>query len=229
MVRRERPRCSRYSGIRLFSYAVIRLRGAFWKLRIGQVWGSCTFFVDRDLTNKGNSIGKNAPATRNLLLELVDLTQRLADQLTDAEVYVLQKSFSVASKAIRWLDQQAGSLFEQAKADYRHSVEALMGREFEKVRWESEQTAEKVLKGLLSRGGHLFPYRGAEAHDIPHLGGKVTQCLGIRLSNNHLAKLACSTSVRYGKVVVSQADAFDTHQSLVRFLECIADQLRDAS
>lgn len=206
---------------------VLPLHGNLWELKMPRVWGRITVFLDRNLANKGNLKpgGRGAPPpSMNVLLSIVGMTPAYASKLTDADLAQINARFQGSFGAISCLEDLAGhGLFEEARGDYRHSVDALLtGREFSKTRWDTAQCAEKVFKGLLARDGHAFPTSGPNGHNIVHLGGLVKEKLGIACAGPDLEAVQCSPKVRYGEVPSTKEDALGAHEALGRILRVLS-------
>jgi len=122
--------------------------------------------------------------------------------------------------AMATLDELKGhDLFDQARGDYTHSVEALAaGLVLSKARWDTAQCAEKVFKGLLGRAGQPFPTNAAQGHDIVHLGDLVMKHFGIALPDGALRAIHCSPKVRYGEMNVDPNEAWTSHDALLDVL-----------
>lgn len=205
---------------------LLLLHGNLWKYRMPRLWGSMQVFVDRNLDNEGRTLAtkKSEPASYNALRSLDGMTQAYANKLTDTELATIHRSFIASFQAMLCLDGLRGhALFDQAKADYRHSVDALFsGHELGKARWETAQCAEKVLKGLLARDGHDYPTKGGRGHDLVHLGNLVKEKLGITLAAQLLTTIKCAAAVRYGETPSSRDEALAAHDALVRVLLLLA-------
>ena len=203
---------------------LLHLHGNLWKIRIPKFWGSMDVFVDRSLTNEGVSMGVRAPITHNALCSIKGLTQAYANKLTDQELRLIQRAFVGGIQAMAGMDNLKGHLlFDEARADYRHSIDALFsGRELGKARWESLQCIEKILKGLLARDGHGYPTYGPKGHDIVHLGELAQEHLEINIPSDLLASMKCSAGVRYGEITSTRDEALSAHNALIRILLLLA-------
>ena len=202
-------------------YIVWPLRGTYWTMRIPCGYGTVQPFLDRDLKNTGRSIGTSSqPATYNVLTGIEGLTQTYASQLEHDELQQLGTAYGRGYSAMASLDEMRGhGLFDQAKGDYRHSVEALSeGRTLSKARWDNAQCAEKIFKALLDRAGHTYPKSGSKGHDIVHLGELVTNSLGVSVPINMLQAIHCPPSVRYGEVNIDMNSAWTSHAALLEVL-----------
>lgn len=205
---------------------VVQLHGNLWEMKMPKVWGSFQLFIRPDLTNPGNTIATKGspPVSHNILCSMQGMTQIYANRLTREEMASLAGRFINGYEAVVCLDDLKGhDLFEEARGDYRHSVDALLtGRELGKARWDAAQCAEKVLKALLARDGHAYPTFGSKGHDIEHLGGLVKEKLGFDLPAADLAAVHCLPAVRYGEQKSTIEEALASHEALVRLLQVLA-------
>jgi hypothetical protein len=202
-------------------YTVLPLRGTYWRLRIPRSYGTVVPFADRNLENKGRQMGTaQAPATYNVLTGLKGATQQYVGRLTDAEIARVLEAYYRGFVATAALNELEGSdLFDQARSDYAHSVNALTETlALNKARWDTAQCAEKALKGLLDRAGQQFPKDARRGHDIPHLGGLVTAYFGIALAPSALGAIHCPPMVRYGEMNVDANEAWTSHDALLHVL-----------
>lgn len=202
-------------------YVVLPLRNTYWRLRIPLAYGTVVAFADRDLANEGRQLGTmTAPATHNVLTGLQGVTQAYVDRLTEAEIGRVMQAYDRGYSAMATLDELKGhDLFEQARGDYVHSVEALAnGQALSKARWDTAQCAEKVFKGLLGRARQPFSKNVGQGHDIVLLGGSVTAHFGIALPPDALRAIHCSTKVRYGEMKVDLNEAWISHDALLDVL-----------
>jgi len=202
-------------------YVVFPLRETYWRLRIPLSFGTVSPFADRDLKNSGQQIGtQSKPATLNVLRGLHGATQYYVDRLTDAELARTLEAYYRGYAALAALDELKGNdLFDQARGDYAHSVNALTEPlALNKARWDTAQCAEKVFKGLLDRAGQTFPKDAKRGHDISYLGGLVAAHFGVALAPNALNSVHCPPSVRYGEMNVDANEAWTSHDALLYVL-----------
>jgi len=202
---------------------LIYVSGNLWKLLLPMLMGSMTVIADRDLSRfEQTSIGRG-PATHNVLCSVTGLTQALANKLSDREIAFIHRAFIHGWQAVMNLNSlRDHQLFDEARADYRHSVEAIIsGREYGKGRWETAQCTEKLMKGLLAQAGHGYPTNAGKGHDHIHLGTLIKDKLGINLDDRHLATLKTSPAVRYGEEASTLEQAMSSHAALLYLLRAL--------
>ena len=181
--------------------------------------------IDRDLkAGAKHGIYAGRPPPINVLSFVADMTSAYATRLSDDDLDFIGKEVITGLHAIWGLEGLSGhELFEQARGDYLHAVEALLaGSHLSKARWDTAQCAEKVLKGLLARDGHKYPTFGAKGHDILELGRLVGEMLGLAIPESALRSIQCSPSVRYGEMNTDQNEAYCSHKDLLSLLVRIA-------
>jgi len=208
---------------------VMSLHGSLWQLRMPMIMGTVDFFISRDLsTGKGNVIGRHPPKC-NVLHQVDGLTQNYADRLSDNDLVHIGREFENGYVSIECLNMLQGhELFDQARGDYRQSVDTLLdARTLSKARWDNAQCAEKIFKGLLARAGYSFPTNARQGHDIAYLGNLLRQHLGIDLSESSLSVITCPPAVRYGEIHVDPNEAWTSHKELLATLRKIrSDELQ---
>lgn len=203
---------------------VLPLRDTYWRLEIPLVYGTVMPFADRNLAHVGRQLGTKTESSRhNVLTGLHGVTQAYVDRLTYPEIDQVMQAYGRGYVAMSTLDELKGhDLFDQARGDYAHSVQALAaGNALSKARWDNAQCAEKVFKGLLGRAGQPFPTNAAHGHDIVHLGGLVMRHFGIVLSGSALRAIHCSPKIRYGEINVDLNEAWTSHDALLDMLACL--------
>lgn len=199
-------------------YVVLPLRDTYWTLQIPFGCGVVEPFIDRSLANVGRQRGTRMhPATLNVLTCLRGITQAYAELLSNDELTHVMKAYSRGYVAMRTLGEMRGhQLFDQAKGDYRHSVEALSaGDALSKARWDNAQCAEKIFKGLLAQAGQEFPTSGRRGHDIAHLGRLISTTFGSSIPNGKLCDIHCPAAIRYGEINVDMHEAWTSHAALI--------------
>ncbi|QQP97961.1 hypothetical protein [Lysobacter enzymogenes] len=209
--------------------SVVRLNGSLWPISMPVVYGEARIVVRRELSSgQRGGLVYQRPQTINAVECIIGITPEFAKRLSDQDLDVLFDAFLEGHKASEYLHGLDGHpFFDQARGDYRHAVEELIDqRTLGKVRWDTAQCAEKVLKGLLGKAGHSFPTAGRKGHDIPHLGDLVNKHFGTALPEALLQAIDCPTGVRYGEIPTSLAVAYDAHRSLVKMLYELESKIR---
>ncbi|MGA6538429.1 HEPN domain-containing protein [Stenotrophomonas sp. NPDC101269] len=199
------------------------VKGNLWKIRLPMLYGEGRVGIHRDLSDGARNVIGRGPMTINALSCVDGMTQSMANKLTDQDLTLLLDAFADGLQAIMTLDALGGSqLFFEAKADYRHSVEAIVSRrEYGKARWEAAQCAEKLLKAFLALAGHAYPTSGGKGHDHVHLGELLKEKLGIQIDEELLLTLKTSPAVRYGEEASSLEQAMASHHALLTLLKAL--------
>ncbi|MCO7473029.1 hypothetical protein [Stenotrophomonas maltophilia] len=204
------------------SFLVV-VNGNLWKVRLPMIMGEGRLVVDRNLSlAQQNGVGRG-PAIHNVLCSAEGLTQAMANKLSDQELAFFFHAFAHGWQAIMTLDSLGGhALFSEAKADFRHSVDAIASRrEYGKARWEAAQCGEKLLKGFLARAGLSYPTSARQGHDHVHLGNLLEEKLNIRICDKILSTLKTSPAVRYGEEASTLEQAMDSHSALLALLKTL--------
>lgn len=201
----------------------VDIRGTLWRMRLPVVYGTIQWFFDPNLNNNGTSLGVRAPATGNVLTLIEDFTPALANRLSNDELKELGASLFLGFEGVEALDFFKGEvLFDQARLDYAHSVDALIsGIAWNKARWETAQAAEKIIKGLLKLAGQTYPSRGKDAHNIRHLGNLAANHFGVVIPETILEPIDCKPTVRYGEEEATKSQAFAAHQAFLTLLPAL--------
>lgn len=203
---------------------VIDLNGCLWRMRMPQVYGGVRMFVDRDLSNIGVNLSMSgqAPANLNVLCQVDGMTQLLADSLSQASLANIFTVCQLGFTALTTLTALIGDdFFQQARGEYRHSVDTLLAGDWAKARYDTALCAEKVFKGLLHGARKVYPTSGKNGHHIPLLGGLLSKELGIELDMPSLEAVHCPTKVRYGEIKSSKVDGLRAHRALLKILESL--------
>lgn len=192
-------------------------------MRLPIIYGTMQWFFDPDLNNEGISLAVRAPATRNVLTLIENFTPALAQRLSHDEIKEIGASLLLGYEGMEAMDQfKEHILFNQARLDYAHSVDALVsGIAWNKARWETAQAAEKIVKGLLKLAGQTYSTQGKDAHNIRHLGGLVENHFGITLPKPVLEAIDCKPAVRYGEEMATRAQALAAHQAFLELLPAL--------
>lgn len=209
--------------------AVVLLHDTLWELVLVRSYGKANVVANPDLTipARGMQVQKtntDPPVVINVLQQLKGLTPAYASRLTAGEMNKVTSRYTEASFALNALERVVDhQLFDEARGDYRHSVAALLaGNEFGKARWDAAQCAEKLIKGLLARDGHIdYPRRAGAGHAHHVLGTMLQQRIGLTLDRADLDAVHCSAAVRYGEEPRTREEALAAHNAVLNILSDI--------
>lgn len=194
----------------VYGYAPVKLRNLVWRVRFGLIVGQVSLSVDRDLM-KGSS---------NTLCAAEGLTQGLASQLNDAELFEYFQFYKLAIENLMWRDELPNTeLLVMARADYDASTSDVLAHRYGQARWGAQQAVEKTIKGLLNIAGTTFPTGGPKGHDLIYLGELLDEKHGITLLPDTLTLAVCTSKVRYGEESSSEDQAMGANHALLNVLE----------
>jgi len=181
-------------------YVPVKIANGVWKVKLPVIYGACSFFIDRNLANRGNTgIQQKGTSSINLLCLVEDLPVGLIERLPDSELSKFFDNYMFSFNTLSWREGLKGHIFfNEAYNDYSSSTDELLKQHFAQSRWASAQAVEKTLKGLLALGNKSFS-KGADGHDIVKLGVNMKNELGVDINPNVLALAMCSPKVRYGE------------------------------
>lgn len=186
-----------------YGFAPARIGNAVWRVRAGVTFGTVRLFVDRNLTNRGDTIvgGRGVgPATFNVLCAVEDLPQGLVDRLPESTLREHMEFHLLMHEALQWRSQLPDTdLLRMAHADYDESTSAVLAGRFGQARWAAQQALEKTLKGLLAIGGTEFATKGPKGHSLEHAAKLLRDHHSIVVNEQVLQLAECSPAVRYGE------------------------------
>lgn len=197
-------------------YVPVKITNGLWKVRLPVMYGTCNFFIDKNLSNRGNTgVQKTGQSSINLLCLVEDLPAGLVERLPDSEISKFFDMYVFAFNTLSWRENLKGHIFfDEAYNDYSSSTDELLKQHFAQSRWASAQAVEKTLKGLLALGNKPFP-KGNDGHDLVKLGVIIKNELGVGIDANVLALAMCSPKVRYGEEPSNSEQAlFANHATL---------------
>lgn len=199
---------------------VFDLRGTLWRMRVGIVFGSVQLFLDKEWTQTGGFPIENS---RNLLHGIDDFTPAYAARLSQADFDAIGPAIDVGIPALEALDGfNQHTLFDLARLDFAHSVDALVsGIAWNKAWWETAQTAEKIMKGMLDMENQKYP-KGQDGHVIPKVGEAFGKYFGVSLPADLLHDIDCRPAVRYGDEEATRQSAFAAHVALIKLLPLLS-------
>lgn len=206
-----------------YGFAPARIGNAVWRVRAGVTFGTVRLFVDRNLTNRGETLvgGRGVgPATFNILCAVEDLPQGLVDRLPDATLREHMEFHLLMHAALQWRDHLPHTdLLRMAHADYDESTSAVLGSRFGQARWAAQQALEKTLKGLLTIGGTEFATKGPKGHSLEHAAKLLRDNHNILLNEQALGLAECSPAVRYGEEASTEVQALAANHSVLEVLD----------
>lgn len=205
-------------------FAPVRLGNTLWRVRAGIVYGRVRFFVDRNLKNRGSSIGaQGTEASLNVLCDVEGLPQGLIDRLSNQTLSEHLEFHVFVQQNLQWRDSLPPTgMLDIARADYDESTSSVLAGRFGQARWGAQQSMEKTLKGLLSIAGTPFPTGGPKGHDLKGIADLLEVHHGIALNSTLLAMGECSPRVRYGEEPSTEEQALVSNHAVLAML----DQLR---
>ena len=196
------------------------VRGTLWRMKIGVIMGAPQIFLDKDWSNTGGLPIENS---LNLIHGIEDFTEAAAASLTLAEFDSIDADIRLGIPALHAMDEFTGhTMFDLARLDYAHSIDALIsGIAWSKAWWDTAQTAEKIMKGLLKmeRQPDLDRKKG---HIIPFVGKAFGDYFGVTLPADLLQAIDCKADVRYGDEEATREDAVAAHVALLKLLPMLA-------
>jgi len=200
-----------------------RLGRTLWKVRIANWHGSVSFFVHRNLLNKGSSRGsQHTLPSMNILTLVEDLPQGLVDRLTDHELESHFNHHMFCVENIQWMNNLPRTdLLSVALGDYASSTQELIAHRYPQSRWGSQQCVEKTIKGLLKIAGTPFPKGGKDGHDLGKLAKILHEnhCISI---NPLLIEMAhCSTGARYKDEPSTEDQAFKANVAALHIIDTL--------
>jgi HEPN domain-containing protein len=207
-----------------YGYVPVKIRNAVWPVRFGGIHGTVRFFIDKNLNNKGISVGsRGVEATYNILCAVEGLPQSLADKINDEELSEFSKFYKFALDNLIWRVELPNiELLKTARADFDASTQDVLAHRYSQARWGAQQAVEKTLKGILTIAGTAFPTRGPNGHNLEHLGTLLHDNYGIHIISETLILASCSPKARYGDELSNQEQAINANHAVL----AVFDQLR---
>lgn len=207
-------------------YIPVKIANGLWKVRLPVIYGSCNFFIDKNLSNKGRTgIQKSGLPSINLLCLVDDLPSGLVERLPESEIMKFFDIFVLSYDALSWRERLKGHVFfEEACNDYSTSTDELLKNHFSQSRWASAQAIEKTLKGLLDLRSIPYP-RGSDGHDLVKLGELIKTKLNIDIDTSILAIAKCSPKVRYGEEASNLEQTLVANYAVLELLDQLSKSL----
>lgn len=207
-------------GDMAFGAVPVVLGNSLWEMRARRFWGTMKFFIDRDLKQRGVTLGTaKRGASFNVLCSVERLPQGLADRLSDTALAEFLNYYVFALEALQWRELLPRTdWFVTAADDYDGSTADVLAGRYAQARWASQQAAEKTMKGVLTLAQAPVPTSGGKGHNLVHLAGLLTEHLSVLVSSKAVAAAQCSPDVRYGKVKSTQLEALIANHAVLEIL-----------
>lgn len=207
-------------------FAPFKLGGALWRVRFPVIYGRCRLFLDRNLANRGSSLGSSnsQPATYNILCSVEDLPQGLVNRMGEQELNEFWMFYISTYQVLSWREDHlvGNGLFEEAMHDYAAAVDDLLHRRYAQSRWASAQAIEKTLKAILKLTKVPYSTKGAEGHDLVSLANKLEKTHAISLDQTIVSLAQCSPAVRYREEPSSENQALRANHAVIGVIEMLS-------
>lgn len=204
-----------------YGFAPARLGNSIWRMRAGVTYGTVQFFLDRNLANRGISIGsKGVRASSNVLCSVEGLPQGLADRLPDQALSEYFDFHIFVHENLQWRSSLPRiELLDMARQDYDQSTADVLAHRYGQARWGAQQAVEKILKGLLTIARTPFPTGGPNGHNLRHIAQILKEHHGVAIADVLLDASSCSPKVRYGEEASTGAQALLANHSVLGVME----------
>ena len=182
-------------------FLYIKIKGDLWLYRVPNFFGSCSFFINQDLSYKGK-MGET-----NILRMSENMTQAYVDLLSNAELEHIFNNYKIALDVAQTLSCWFSSkihLHQAIKADLK-TVKAHIGNhssDYGQARWAYMQCAEKILKSWLLQAGYTetqLKNPKEFGHDIQKLVAAFNGKYTTHVNTKNLENIKCSASARYNQ------------------------------
>lgn len=206
-----------------YGFAPARLGNSIWRVRAGLMYGAVQLFLDRNLANRGVSLGsKSIGASFNVLCAVEGLPQGLVDRLSDQALKEHFDFHIFVHENLQWRSSLPRiEMLDMAHNDYDQSTADVLAHRYGQARWGAQQAVEKTMKGFLSIAGSAYPTGGPNGHNLHHLAQILKQRHGIAIADALLDSASCSPKVRYGEEVSTEAQALLANHSVLGVIEQI--------
>lgn len=214
-------------------FAVVKLGNALWRFSVPQVFGGpCEYVIDKNIRwfgtdCEGNSLCKGSmvydlgvPVQNikiNILACVDELPQGMASRLSDEQLSEFFQWFYTTITGLSWfvnlfwrVDYGDDRLFYMAHRDCQSSCANLLQGRYPQSRWDSTQSAEKLLKGILKVLTGEYP----RIHDLEAIYQKVAPMLGAEVGKSLLRDIQWETGGRYAEIPAELAETFKANQAV---------------
>lgn len=200
-------------------YIPIKIFNNLWKVRLPIFYGSCNFFVDRNLHNKGIlGGGINKEVSVNVLSLIEHIPPGLVVRLSENEAGDIFETIMWAINTFYWWHSLRGHIyFDVARNDFSSSTDEILKGSYGQSKWGAAQAVEKTLKGFLALR-HLETPRGPEGHNLVKLGNILNEKLNIKVNPKALEFAKCSPGARYGEETTTQDQALIANFAVIEII-----------
>lgn len=231
--------------------APVRLGNALWHVQIPQVYGTCRYFMDRNLANLGKN-GDGSPLQRtslimgmerlaelNILTLVEDLPQGMATRLTAEQLLEFSEWFHTTVVGLSWfvnlfwrVQYRDNDLFATAFRDYGASTDSLLNGRYAQSRWDSAQAIEKIIKGLRHIAGidkqteEEKNERAWSKHQLSSIAKPLQDEFKIKINSQWLQEAQCEPNMRYGTMVTSREDCLRANHAVSKIAKELSENQR---
>lgn len=174
-----------------------KIRGDLWKYRVPDFYGTCNFFINQDLSDKGKD------NETNIMRMSEKMTQSYVNELSDDELSEIHSSFANAIEVFQIFNSWSSSglrMFSAIQADLRNVSIQLENHipHYGQTKWSYLQGAEKIIKSwLLKSGVPEEVLKKKYGHSIHKLVNAFNKHYVQQISTKELAHIDCSADARY--------------------------------
>ncbi|CAH1542608.1 conserved hypothetical protein [Vibrio jasicida] len=196
------------------------IRGQLWHYRVPNFYGKSSFFISRDLSDKGK-INET-----NILRMSSNMTQFYIDGLSDDELLHIGSSFKIALDSYHIL-----SSWVCEDLPYSRSIRAdldtvtaqldMHRANYDQARWSYMQCAEKILKAWLQKADVPEDRLKKIGHNIHKLINEFNKRYEVKLSVANLDAINCSAGARYDEEHFTSEDIILAQEWLFNLIKSI--------
>ncbi|MNB99074.1 hypothetical protein D3C77_270130 [compost metagenome] len=199
-----------------------RIRGDLWRYRVPNFFGTCNFFISKDLSDKG---GNNET---NIMRMSEKMTQFYVNELSDDELSAIFISFSNAIEVFQIFNLWSSldlRMFSAIQADLRNiSIQLDNHRpHYGQTKWSYLQCAEKIIKSwLLKSGVSEELLKNKYGHNIHKLVNAFNHHYVQKISTKELSHIDCSADARYADEIYNLDDILNAQRWLFKLINSIS-------
>lgn len=195
----------------------VKIRNDLWLYSIPEYSGKCSFFVNKDLYDKGESY------EANVLRMCIEMQQSYINRLTDAEVKYIFKTFNFSRESFEiyscWSVLEL-PMYHAATADYENAKVQLhnYNPHYGQARWSYLQCFEKIIKSWLKKTGKTDSELRDIGHSLEESIKKFNQLYSSKISLDLARKIQCSASVRYDEEESNKEQALAAEKAVLQLI-----------